>query len=85
MRRGDTIELALLPLAVAWDALAGEPPNALHPVVWMGRAARTAERYAPGVGAAAQFGYGLGLAVMPPVVYGLVVERGWRAARRWPW
>ena len=84
MRRGDTIELALLPLAVAWDALAGEPPNALHPVVWMGRAARTAERYAPGVGAAAQFGYGLGLAVMPPVVYGLVVERGWRAARRWP-
>ena len=84
VRDGDAIEAALLPLAVAWDALVAEPPNALHPVVWMGRVARAAERYAPGAGPAAQFGYGLGLAVLPPVAYAAAVARGWRLIRRWP-
>src|SRR5262245_39328812 len=38
--------LALL-LALAWDRLLGEPPAALHPVVWMGRAIDVALRAAP--------------------------------------
>ena len=38
--------LALL-LALAWDRVLGEPPPALHPVVWMGRAIDLALRCAP--------------------------------------
>ena len=40
----------LLPLAVAWDLLLGEPPVRLHPVVGMGNVARAFERCAPAEG-----------------------------------
>ena len=77
-------DVMLLPLAVAWDAVLGEPPGAVHPVVWMGRAARAIERRAPGSGRAAQLAYGAGLAIGPPLVYAAAAGWGWRRARRRP-
>jgi adenosylcobinamide-phosphate synthase len=43
---------AALAVAVALDLAAGEPPAAWHPVSWIGRALRAAERRAPGRGVA---------------------------------
>lgn len=73
-----TSDLWLLPLAVAWDRLLGEPPAPLHPVVWMGNVARAIERRAPPDGAAPQFVYGALLAVGPPLVYAALAARGGR-------
>jgi adenosylcobinamide-phosphate synthase len=78
------VEVALLPLAVAWDAVLGEPPGAVHPVVWMGRMVRAGERGAPQTGAGRQFTYGLGLAIVPPVVYRALTARGWQWVGQWP-
>jgi len=50
--------LAILLLALAADALLGEPPAALHPVVGMGKTIAFLERRAPQKGPAAQLAYG---------------------------
>ncbi len=39
--------LFVLLLALALDALVGEPPRAMHPVAWMGKAISLLERFAP--------------------------------------
>ena len=75
------VEAALLPLAMVWDSLLGEPPGAVHPVVWMGQAARAIERRAPGEGRAAQLVYGVGLAFGPPLAYAAAVRWGWGLTR----
>ncbi|MBI4506096.1 MAG: cobalamin biosynthesis protein CobD [Chloroflexi bacterium] len=49
--------LAARALALALDLLAGEPPAALHPVVWLGRLIGALERRAPGA-PLAQLAYG---------------------------
>ncbi len=46
-------------LALAWDALLGEPPMRLHPVVWMGRLVEGWKRFAPANGRLWPFLYGL--------------------------
>ena len=74
----------LLPLAVGWDLLLGEPPNALHPVVWIGNVARAIERRAPQQGAAPQLAYGALLALGPPLTYATLVARGGRWLCPWP-
>ncbi len=74
----------LLPLAVAWDLLLGEPPNAVHPVVWMGNVAWAIERRAPQEGRAPQLAYGALLAFGPPLAYAALVARGGRWLRPWP-
>ncbi len=75
---GQTVECWLLPLAVGWDLLLGEPPNHLHPVVWIGTVARQLERAAPARNPQRQFVFGLGLAVLPPLTYALLTARLWR-------
>lgn len=42
MKRG-----VALALAIGLDAACGDPPNAYHPVAWLGRAARTIESVSP--------------------------------------
>jgi len=74
----------LLPLAVGWDLLLGEPPNTLHPVVWIGNVARAIERRAPQEGAAPQLAYGALMAFGPPLAYAALVARGGRELRPWP-
>lgn len=56
-----------LVLAFAWDALLGEPPAKLHPVVWMGRAIDVALQLAPRRGAFLQLAYGGVVAVLLPL------------------
>lgn len=58
MRRGRA-EVLLLALALDW--LAGEPPAALHPVVWLGRLIEGLERRAPRDNPRAELLYGVGM------------------------
>lgn len=57
--------------ALLLDRLVGEYPNRYHPVVWMGATIRAAERLAPKQGAAAQFAWGLGMALVLPSLWAL--------------
>ena len=84
VEHAEQIDALLLPLALAWDAALGEPPGAVHPVVWMGRAARLIERCAPEHGRAGQFAFGMALAIGPPTAYASAVGWCWRRLRRWP-
>ena len=62
--------LALL-LALLLDLTLGEPPNRLHPTVWMGKTVALAERVAPGPQAAtaAQLIYGALMALLIPAAW----------------
>jgi adenosylcobinamide-phosphate synthase len=51
---------AAIPLALLLDRLLGEPPNGLHPVVWIGRVTALLESRAP-TDSPAAFAYGTGL------------------------
>lgn len=62
--------------ALALDLLLGEPPNAFHPVAWLGKVIALLQKIAPSRGKAAQLLYGTGIAVFVPflfVAFGLVV------------
>jgi adenosylcobinamide-phosphate synthase len=61
--------LVVLAGALALDVVAGEPPDALHPVVWMGRFYRALRRHAPQAAGAA-FAYGCLMALAGPLVFG---------------
>jgi adenosylcobinamide-phosphate synthase len=54
----------VLLLALALDWLAGEPPAALHPVVWLGRLISLLEQRAPRDNPPAELLYGAGMAVV---------------------
>jgi adenosylcobinamide-phosphate synthase len=76
--------LAVLAGAMIFDLAVGEPPNALHPVVWMGWLLRALRRRAPKAPASA-FVYGAGMALVGPLVFG---GGAWLLLRRplaWPW
>ena len=61
--------LVVLAGALALDVAVGEPPSALHPVVWMGRFYAALRRRAPRAPAAA-FAYGCMMALAGPLVFG---------------
>lgn len=68
--------VAVLALALAADALGGEPPARVHPVVAMGKLLNLAEARAPT--AAGRFGHGLLVAGALPLgwwVVGTIIER----------
>jgi adenosylcobinamide-phosphate synthase len=75
--------LAALGGALALDLIAGEPPNALHPVVWMGRLQRALRRRAPKPPARA-FAWGALMALAGPLVFGGGAWLVLRALGRWP-
>jgi adenosylcobinamide-phosphate synthase len=57
-----TVEIILvLALATALDLALGDPPNAIHPVAWMGRVISFLEKGGSGHRPAAQFLYGLAM------------------------
>ncbi len=60
------MDAAALALAVAWDLALGEPPNAIHPVVGIGKTISFLERIAPKANRLAQFLYGLAVALLLP-------------------
>ncbi|HEY8489421.1 MAG TPA: adenosylcobinamide-phosphate synthase CbiB [Dehalococcoidia bacterium] len=69
--------------ALALDRLLGEPPPALHPVVWLGRAVAWASGHVPWGDPRREFRYGLAMAAGFPLA---AAAAGWlavRAARSW--
>jgi len=73
--------IAPLVLALGLDALCGEPPAWLHPVVWMGRGLAWLEARAPR-GELARGAYGLGVALGLPLIWGGL---GWVVETVLPW
>lgn len=58
-----------VPLAVAIDQVFGEPPAALHPVVWMGKVIALSERLARVRGRLAQLALGAAIALAIPLAF----------------
>ncbi|MCX7912812.1 MAG: cobalamin biosynthesis protein [Dehalococcoidales bacterium] len=56
-------------IAVALDIAFGEPPNAIHPVAWMGRLAGALEGPGHKMPAAAQLGYGVLMTLLVIAVF----------------
>ena len=63
------IPAAAIACAVCIDLALGEPPNALHPVVWMGTAIAAFVRRSPSRGRIAQLAAGAALVVVVPVTF----------------
>ncbi len=64
------VNVAVLLLAVVFDAMFPEPPNAIHPVVWMGKAISALERLGDGLGSTGAFTLGAFIAVGVPALFG---------------
>lgn len=64
------LHAGILITAMLWDALLGEVPVRLHPVVWMGRAIRAWRAAAPETGLATRFAWGLLWATLLPAISG---------------
>ena len=66
------LDLAVLLLALLLDLTLGEPPNRLHPTVWMGQTVSLAGRIAPGPqrSPAGQLLAGLLMALLLPAAWG---------------
>ena len=71
------INVAVLLIALALDLLLPEPPNAVHPVVWMGRLISVIERFATQAGNAVAFLLGVFMAVAVPALF---AAAAWLAA-----
>ncbi len=63
------VEIIVLGLALALDLALGEPPNRLHPTVWIGKTISWAERAAP-KSPGAQLVYGGAIALLIPAGWG---------------
>ncbi len=74
----------VLVAALAVDVLVGEPPNALHPVVWMGKLTRLLERLSPTRGRFAQLVAGALIAVTVPSVFAAAAFFVLRELAAWP-
>lgn len=77
-------DLLVLALALALELLVGEPPNALHPVAWIGTTASTLLRTAPGRGPRRQFVFGLLLTLVIAGGFATASFFLLRAVARWP-
>ncbi|MDB4967594.1 MAG: hypothetical protein JWN44_3283 [Myxococcales bacterium] len=80
---GASHALVLLGGALAFDLFIGEPPRALHPVVWMGRFYRALRRRAP-VRPLPAFAWGLLMALAGPISFAALAYGGIRALAPWP-
>ena len=74
---------AALAIALGLDLALGEPPNALHPVAWIGRLASLVLRAAPRR-PAAQLGFGAVVALGLPLACAAAAAALIGAAARWP-
>lgn len=76
-----------LALALVLDWTVGEPPNRVHPVVWLGRLVQFLERYAPRRGPLRALFSGTGITavgIMAAVSFATVLEAGLVALERRP-
>ena len=65
--------LIILALAAAIDLALGDPPDAFHPVAWMGRVISLLERGGLKLNAAGQFAYGIGMTLFTAALFVLPV------------
>jgi adenosylcobinamide-phosphate synthase len=73
-------DLTMLAVALAWDLLFGDPPNAIHPVAWMGRLASALVKRAPTTGRARQLAAGAFIALaVPSICVALLLVFVWAA------
>lgn len=65
------LDALVILLALLLDLVLGEPPNRLHPTVWIGKTVAFAERIAPGPGssAPAQILAGIAMAILIPTAW----------------
>ena len=61
--------LFILLLALVIDVLLGEPPRAIHPVVWIGKVASFWERFTPIRGMRSQLLYGGGMTLLTVAIF----------------
>ncbi len=59
----------MLALAIALDLALGDPPNAVHPVAWMGKVISLLEKGGPGHRPSAQFLYGLAITLFTVALF----------------
>lgn len=59
----------ILGLALLFDFALGDPPDAAHPVSWMGRVISSLERRRPGGGPRLQFAYGVMMTVVTVALF----------------
>ena len=71
------LNVAVLLIALALDILLPEPPNAVHPVVWMGKLISILERPLKRLGNAAALSLGVLIAVLVPTLF---AAAAWLAA-----
>ena len=66
------LDVLVLLLALLLDLMLGEPPNRLHPTVWIGNTVALAERIAPGPESPPplQLAFGAGMALLIPAAWG---------------
>jgi adenosylcobinamide-phosphate synthase len=66
------LDVLVLLLALLLDLTLGEPPNRLHPTVWIGKTVAWAERIAPGPDAShlMQLAAGVAMALLVPATWG---------------
>src|SRR6476646_7627397 len=76
-----TDSVLVLVVAIVMDVVLGEPPNAVHPVVWMGRWIGWGERHVPQAGRLTVFVYGAGVVVLGMAVV-VLLTLGVEAALR---
>lgn len=74
----------VLALALALDVVLGEPPNALHPVVWMGNVISALERRAPRAQRSLQLAWGTLVAALVPLAFAALAWLLLRALEPWP-
>lgn len=65
---------AVFVAALSLDLIFGEPPNRIHPVVWMGRLASTLQKLAPRSGAIRQLAFGGFIAAVVPVTFSVAIS-----------
>ena len=78
------IRAAVLAAALLLDACAGEFPNAVHPVVWMGNTISFLTRLAPANGKWKQFLFGMIIATFVPLLFAGGTLALMYALRPWP-
>jgi adenosylcobinamide-phosphate synthase len=77
-------DLALLGSAMVVDWVLGEPPAVVHPVVWMGRSVKAAERCVTSRDPGAELAAGAMIALLLPCVFAGGAAVLLRALERWP-
>ncbi len=78
------VELATVAAAMVADRVIGEWPNAVHPVVWMGKTITLLERYVPASGPRAELAKGAFIATLVPIAFAAAGAAVLAASRPYP-